>query len=323
MRRLLLLVCVVLGLAQTASADPLKFGISRPYGADAAKAAAEVLDGYLGSALKRPVQTVVFDGYEALAAALAQGKVDAAWITPLSYVESARGSGVVPIAKAMRRKSMFYKSCIVTRADARYTKLADLKGARAAWVDKTSTSGHLVPKGMLLKDGVSLTGFFASESFAGDHKSACSAVASGQADVAGTFTDAEGTDRRPVGCEELGGAAMAGLKCLAVSDNIANEVIAGRPELDESVAGELGGLFAGLSETEAGRKVLTSVFRTEGFGFAMDEDFEPIRKIAQAVAAGRWPSEAAKAAAVDPKAKPAKGAKAAPGKPAAKPVKTK
>jgi phosphonate transport system substrate-binding protein len=302
--------------AGSASAAPvLKLGIPAPYDAGSAKTAAEMLDGYLTSALKRDVMTSVFDDNAQLANALARGEVDFAWITPMSYVEASKQAAVVPIAKALRRKSMFYKSCLFVRAaDAgKYAKLADLKGARAAWVEQKSTSGYVFPKGMLLKDGVALEGFFASESFAGDHKGACGAVLAGQADVGATFTDSEGAGQGPVGCgDALGAAALEQLKCLAVSDNIANEVVAGRPGFEEALQGEIGSLFASLSETEAGKKLLSTVFRAEGFGFALDEDFEPIRKVSQAVAAGKWPDN--KPAAPQ---KPAKGGKPAPAKAAA------
>jgi hypothetical protein len=59
------------------------------------------------------------------------------------------------------------------------------------------------------------------------------------------------------------------------------------------------------------------VFRAEGFGFALDEDFEPIRKVSLAVAAGKWPDLAKPAAdksAKGGKSASSKSAKAAPAK---------
>lgn len=281
---------VVAFAAGPASADdkPLVFGIPKPYDAATTSGDARMLEGYLTGALKRPVQGRTFDNYELLATALARGDVDLAWITPLSYVQAGKSAAVVPIAKALR-KGLFYRSCVYVRADAKAQKLADLKGTRAAWVDLGSTSGYLFPKGLMLKEGLRPAGFFAAETFAGDHKSACAQVLAGQADVGGTYTDLDAASPRPDGCgEALGADGLTKLRCLAVSDRIPNEVIAGRPGLDDALGADVARIFAALSDTEAGRRVLTSVFRADGFGLALEEDFDPIRLVARSVEAGQW-----------------------------------
>ncbi len=279
----------LLALAARAEAPPpLTFGIPRPYDLATTHGDARMLEGYLSSALKRPVQSRTFADYGQLADALAKGQIDLAWITPLAYVNASAQAAVVPIAKALRH-GLFYRSCVYVRADSKFQKLADLAGHRAAWVDRESTSGYLLPRGLLLEAGLDPTGFFSREAFAGDHKTACVEVLGGKADVGGTYTDLNSKQPVPVGCgDALGATALAKLRCLAVSDPIPNEVIAGRPGLDDALAGELGSIFARLSETDAGRQLLTQVFRADGFGVALEEDFDGLRKVARNVAAGRW-----------------------------------
>jgi phosphonate transport system substrate-binding protein len=286
----LVLVVAAFALAAAARAEtkPLAFGIPKPYDAVTTKGDATLLEGYLSAALKRPVQAKTFDTYDQLAEALGKGELDIAWITPLAYVKAGRTSAVIPIAKALR-KGLFYRSCVYVRSEATATKLADLKGTKAAWVDPTSTSGYLFPRGMLLKEGQKPSGFFGAESFAGDHKSACAAVLGGQADVGATYTDADGAKPGPTGCgDALGAEALTKLRCLAVSDRIPNEVIAGRAGLDDALVGDLGRIFAQLSDTESGRKVLAAAFRADGFGLALEEDFDAVRLVAQSVEAGKW-----------------------------------
>ncbi len=270
---------------------PLTFGIPRPYDVATTHHDARMIEGYLSSALSRPVESRTFASYGDLATALAKGNIDLAWITPLAYVDASKAAAVVPVAKALRH-GLFYRSCVYVRADSKVKTLADLAGKRAAWVDRASTSGYLLPEGLLLKAGIDPVGFFSELSFAGDHKTACVEVLHGQADVGGTYTAQESAHPVPQGCADaLGPQALAKLRCIAVSDRIPNEVIAARPGLDPNLVGELGGIFARLSETDAGRQLLRGVFDADGFGLALDSDFDGLRKVARNVAAGRWSDE--------------------------------
>lgn len=286
-------LALAFALAGTAGADeplaPLTFGIPRPYSAEAAATDAAMLEGYLSSALKRPVKSRTFPDYDQLSAALAKGELDFAWITPLSYVKATRAAEVYAIAKTLRR-GLYYRGVLFVRADAKPKALADLKGARVAWVDPGSGSGYVFPRALLLKEGQKLDGFFAAEKFAGDHKAACAAVLGGDADAGATFAGGdEVAGWTAGGCvETLGAVEAAKLRVVAVSERIPNEVIAARPGFDEGLAGQLAGIFANLSETDAGRTLLRQVFRADGFGLALEQDFDPVRQAMESVEAGRW-----------------------------------
>ncbi len=289
-----LLVFSLISLSTVARAEgpaALRLGLTSVYGDEAAQSNAKLLEGYLSQALKRPVSTRILDKYDQLAAAVAKGEVDVAWITPFAYVQAGKVGQVVPLAKATRR-GMFYRSCLYVRASEKVSKISELKGKRAAWVEPESTSGYLLPRGLVLKEGQKPNGFFV-ETFAGDHKAACSAVLEGRADVGGTYTDADG-EALPIGCRDaLGAEAAAKLRCLAASQPLPNEVIAGRPGLDENTAGEVTRIFAGLSETDAGKRVLETVFRADGFSLALEEDFDGVRLVSRSLEAGRWLDAAA------------------------------
>lgn len=308
-----LVVLVVLALATPALATQgLTIGIPRPYSTQDAEKNARALEGYLSTALKRPVEAKTFENYDQLADALAKGQVDLAWITPLSYVKAAKSAGVYPIAKALRR-GLFYRSVFFVKADAKATTLKQLKGTKVAWVDQGSAAGYLFPRGLLLKEKLPATGFFADEKFLGDHKAVCNAVLDGTADVGATFANGgdDGSLPSPTACVEmLGAESGAKLRTIAVSDRIPNEVIAARAGFDEGIAGQLAGIFALLSDTAAGRVLLASVFRADGFGLALEQDFDAVRKVSDAVQTGRWSEDApAKAAAPDAAAPKAKAKK--------------
>jgi len=276
----------------------ITFGISAPYSQQSAEESGKALAGYLGSALKRTVTPKIFATYDELTAALAKGEIDLAWITPLSYVQASKDAQVTPVAKALR-KGMFYRAAIFVRANATAKELKDLKGQSIVWVEKSSGSGYLFPRGQILKSGLKLDGFFGEETFAGDHTAVCKAVLDGKAVAGATFAaESPASDSEaPSGCTEtLGKEVGAQLRTVALSDKIPNEVIAARQGFDEELAAQIASIFALASETESGRTILTKVFKADGFGLALEEDFDAIRSVVTSVEAGKWVDASRKAA---------------------------
>jgi phosphonate transport system substrate-binding protein len=251
------------------------------------------LEKYLTGAVGRPFKSRVFKSYDDLSVALQKGEIDFAWINPYAFVKVAEKSNILPVAKAMRRGDS-YRAVFFVRSDSRIRTLAELKGLKVAWVDHTSTAGFLFPHAMLLKAHLDPIHFFAKESFAGTHRGVCDAVLSGEADVGATFhTGNDAANLRPDGCVESMGISVANqIHGIASSDPIPSEVIAARAGFDMDFALKVGGIFASMGETPAGRDVLKNVFRADSFGLALDSDLDPVRAAAQAVAAADSGDEA-------------------------------
>src|SRR6185436_7009093 len=84
-------------------AKPISMGISTPYGAEQAAKAKAVIEPYLSKELKTTVTVTVFNSYDELSDALAESKVDLAWITPYAFVKAAdKNADVTALSKAMR-----------------------------------------------------------------------------------------------------------------------------------------------------------------------------------------------------------------------------
>jgi phosphonate transport system substrate-binding protein len=260
---------------------PLTMGLFNPLGRAEAEKSAKMLRSYLSAALGRKVETVVFDGYDAAASALAEGKVDFAWVTPVAFVRAwIANKDLVPIAKAARGNSITYRSAIIARADSGLKSLADVKGRKIAWVDKNSASGYLLPSRMLQQAGVTA----GEELFAGNHKKVCEAVLLGSAEVGATLSNERfgGEQALPDACvESLGAEAGAKLKVIAVSGAIPNEVIAARAGLDEETRLKIVVALADMPDNKGGLTVLKEVFHAEGFVEAVSGDFDSLRKMLQ------------------------------------------
>ena len=101
-------------------------------------------------------------------------------------MNASKDTGVTPVAKALR-KGMFYRAAFFVRTDSPAKDFAGIKGKSIAWVEQNSTSGYLFPRGLVLKRGEKLDGFFGAETLAGDHSAVCKAVLDGTSEVGATF----------------------------------------------------------------------------------------------------------------------------------------
>ena len=149
-----------------------------------------VLSGIVG----RPVRLVSFVEYEALTEALRRGDVDAAWAPPLVAARAeALGSRV--LVRPLRRGSVRSRSALLVRADSPL-QLETLGGSIAAWVDRTSVAGHLLPLAWLRERGLDPSRLFGQQLFLGSYQAALEALLGGEADVAALFAPPEGHDLR-------------------------------------------------------------------------------------------------------------------------------
>jgi phosphonate transport system substrate-binding protein len=143
----------------------------------------------LSQSLQMEVKPFVATDYNGVIEALRSKKLDAAFLGPFSYVLAVSVADVEAFAIAeTARQSTTYRAYIVARKDRGIHKLADLKGRTFAFVDPTSTSGHLLPKAALLKAGLDPDKDFSRAIFSGGHDATAIAVQNGKVD-AGAVAD--------------------------------------------------------------------------------------------------------------------------------------
>src|SRR5690348_12181907 len=82
------------------------------------------------------------------------GRIDVAYFGPLSYCLAKSKCDLEPFAAKIHDGSATYRSVIVANADDPIETLADIKGRIMAYGDKASTSSHLIPKSMLVGEGL-------------------------------------------------------------------------------------------------------------------------------------------------------------------------
>ncbi len=132
----------------------------------------------LSKALGMAVKPFVAADYNGVIEALRSKRLDVAYLGPFSYVLGTTVAEIEAFAVAETKKAgrTFYYSQIVAHKDSGIRTVKDLKGRTFAFVDPSSTSGHLFPKAGLIKAGFDPDRDFGRVIFSGSHDSSAIAV---------------------------------------------------------------------------------------------------------------------------------------------------
>lgn len=144
----------------------------------------EGLKAYLEKAIGKPVELIVTTDYSSMIEAMRRGKIDVGYFGPLSYVLAKQRCNITPFAVQVHEGKPTYRSVIIANAGAGVKALGDARGKTVVWGDRASTSSHLIPKSILLEQGLT-AGKDYSEQFVGSHDAVAFTVQSGKAQVGG------------------------------------------------------------------------------------------------------------------------------------------
>src|SRR5262245_45134774 len=168
-----------------AAQHTFRFGLSPSMGHQAPEPAAQQLEQFFARSLGKPVEVSVASSYDALGKDVLSGKLDAAWAPPFVCARlEAMGTRVV--ARGVRRGSAMYRGALVCSVN-RPLSLERLEGARAAWVDRDSVSGYLLPLALLRTRGLDPSKVFFSQDFLGSYRAVVEAVLAEKADVTSVY----------------------------------------------------------------------------------------------------------------------------------------
>ncbi|HVE82935.1 MAG TPA: PhnD/SsuA/transferrin family substrate-binding protein, partial [Myxococcales bacterium] len=145
---------------KTSSQNAFRFGLSSSLGPEARERAPQ-LERFFAQALGKLAEVSIAPSYDALGKDVLSGKLDAAWAPPFVCARlEAMGTKVA--ARGVRRGSAVYRGALVCRASRPLT-LDRLEGAKAAWVDRDSVSGYLLPLALLRTRGLDPSKVFFSQ----------------------------------------------------------------------------------------------------------------------------------------------------------------
>lgn len=139
------------------------------------------LGSYLEQQLGMPVKFIPVTDYAAVVESLAADRVDLAWLGGFTFVQARLKTGnAIPLVQ--REQDRRFTSKFIT-ADPGVEKLQDLKGKSFVFGSISSTSGSLMPRYFMAKDGIKPETFFGRVAYSGAHDATAAWVQAGKADA--------------------------------------------------------------------------------------------------------------------------------------------
>lgn len=135
---------------------------------------------YLEKETGSRVELVVPTNYAAVVEAIANDKVDIAYLGGFTFVQASQRAGVRPLVQRERDQS--FHSVFITQPRSGIKTLTDLKGHSFAFGDVNSTSGHLMPAYYMRGAGVDQD-LLSKALYTGGHDATALAVANGKVDA--------------------------------------------------------------------------------------------------------------------------------------------
>ena len=138
------------------------------------------LGAYLEQQLGMKVEFVPVADYAAVVESLAADRLDMAWLGGFTFVQTRLKTGnAIPLVQ--REQDEKFTSKFIS-ADPAVKTLQDLKGKTFAFGSVSSTSGSLMPRYFMQKDGIVPEQFFSRVAYSGAHDATVAWVQAGKVD---------------------------------------------------------------------------------------------------------------------------------------------
>ena len=233
------------------------------------------LGAYLEKETGMKVAWTPVNDYPAVVEGLAGGRIDLAWLGGFTFVQVRHRTGnAIPIAQRAEDEKFISRYIVPVNSSAK--SLQDLKGKTFAFGSPSSTSGHLMPRYFLLKDGINPDKDFSRIAFSGAHDATVAFVASGRADAG--VLNASVLDR----LIEKGDANAKAVRVLATTPPYYDYNWTVRGNLDPAVAKKLTEAFLKLDPANPAHKEILDLQRASKFIPTKPENYKGIEDAARA-----------------------------------------
>jgi phosphonate transport system substrate-binding protein len=199
------------------------------------------------------------------------GKAHIGWLNTFNYVLAHEKYGVEAALVTVRFGTNFYAGQINVRADSGITSLADLKGKTMCWVDPVSTSGYVIPRIMLMANGIDPDTDFTNQVEAGSHNNVIAAVYNGDCDAGASYSDARSS------IEEEYPDVKDVVSVLATTTEIPNDNVAFAKDVPADIRDQVVQALLDISASEEGQAALNSLYSIDGLEKTDDSFYDGFR----------------------------------------------
>jgi phosphonate transport system substrate-binding protein len=226
----------------------------------------EPLRAYLEKSLGMPVKLVVGSDYAATGEALRFGRLDIAFLGPVTYILRSRAAKLEVFARPSHPGvGPTFQAAIIVPQDSEAQTLADLKGDDIAFGDPASTSGTWVPRYQLASAGL-VSGRDYTLRALGAHDAVVFAVANHKVGAGGLSLPIY---QRLIAEGSINANAT---RIIALSPAIPEYMWTFREGLDAAFRDEIKKAFLGVTDP-----AVLKLFRADAFVPAADSDVNQVR----------------------------------------------
>jgi phosphonate transport system substrate-binding protein len=219
----------------------------------------------------RTPELTIPTSYAAVVEALANNKVDIAYLGGFTYVQASARAGVKPLVQ--RAIDQQFHSVFITQTNSKIHSLADLHG-HFVFGDVNSTSGHLMPLYYMQQEKVD-PDVIKNASYSGAHDATALAVANGKAE-AGSMD--EQVYKKMTANGQLKPDAV---RVFYTTPPFFDYVWVANKNLDPKTADSFADAMKGLSADNPEQKALLDLLNAKGYVPANDADYGKLREAAQ------------------------------------------
>ncbi|MBC7472765.1 MAG: phosphate/phosphite/phosphonate ABC transporter substrate-binding protein [Candidatus Sericytochromatia bacterium] len=255
----------------------LRFGMIPFESADKLIEKATPLMDAIGKGIGMEVKLSVAADYTGVIEALRGKKLDAAFLTPASYILAKQEANARVILKSQRNGNPYYYGAIITRSDSGIKTLQDLKGKSFAFGDPISTSGHVFPRKLLLENKINPDRDFSHLIYSGAHDATVLAIMNKKVDAGATYSD-DSTGSKGSWTRYLKPEEIKDIRVLAVTDPIPSDNICVSQDMDPKLAEKLAQVIIDFGKTKEGSELMQKIYKFTGYIRATDADYDPVRK---------------------------------------------
>lgn len=266
----------------------LVFGFAPSVEGDRTRQALVDLCRALGQAVGLDVAPMRVASYGALERAIVEGRASFGWFPPVILARLELAGRVVPIAQCVRAGSAAYHACLMVREDSPWTRVEDVRDARAAWVDRSSAAGYVFPRLLLAAHGVDPSTAFKQESFVQSHAEVVRHVVQGTADIGATFASLSPTGKiLRGGWTDPDGSNPKPVRVLATFGPIPNDAMAASTAMPAASREALGRAALHATASPTLRSALRHLFGADALSPVGDETYAELRAlVARALKSG-------------------------------------
>lgn len=233
------------------------------------------LGEYLEKETGYKVQFTPVSDYAAVVEGLAAKKIDLAWLGGFTFVQAKLRTGGEAIPIVQRAEDEVFTSKFIVPANSPVTSLVELKGKTFAFGSPSSTSGHLMPRFYLLKDGIDPDKDFKNIAFSGAHDATVAFVASGKVEAG--VLNASVMDK----LAEKGDANARRVKVIATTPPYFDYNWTVRPGLDPALRQKITQAFLKLDRADPAQRELMELQRASKFVPTTAANYDGIERAAR------------------------------------------